>query len=162
MRGDKSFAYDLIVRYGPVSSRVALLLRSAEGKPPSTRFVLLKLSIYRPALPGPRRSRSRDGVGRPACCVLGSTEGLVRQGPLYSSNGGSQGGPQDGASFHVYVTRLQGNLAVQLADARQPRGGHPGPSGLRSTSTSPGCRVTLPCGWPMPVEPKGDAPGGPG
>ena len=33
MRGDKSFAYDLIVRYGPVSSRVALLLRSAEGKP---------------------------------------------------------------------------------------------------------------------------------
>ena len=39
MRGDKSFAYDLIVRYGPVSSRVALLLRSAEGKPPSTRFV---------------------------------------------------------------------------------------------------------------------------
>jgi hypothetical protein len=46
MRGDKSFAYDLIVRYGPVSSRVALLLRSAEGKPPSTRFVFYKLSIY--------------------------------------------------------------------------------------------------------------------
>ena len=42
MRGDKSFAYDLIVRYGAVSSRVALLLRSAEGKPPSTRFVLIK------------------------------------------------------------------------------------------------------------------------
>ena len=38
MRGDKSFAYDLIVRYGPVSCRVALLLRSAEGKPPSTSF----------------------------------------------------------------------------------------------------------------------------
>lgn len=38
MRGDKTFAYDLIVRYGPVSCRVALLLRSAEGKPPSTSF----------------------------------------------------------------------------------------------------------------------------
>ena len=58
MRGDKSFAYDLIVRYGPVSSRVALLLRSAEGKPPSTRFVFIKLSIYCPGLLGPRRSDS--------------------------------------------------------------------------------------------------------
>src|SRR3954470_20366929 len=49
MRGDKSFAYDLIVRYGPVSSRVALLLRSAEGKPPSTRFVFetLHLRLWR-------------------------------------------------------------------------------------------------------------------
>lgn len=33
MRGDKSFAYDLVVRRGPVNSRVALLLRSIEGKP---------------------------------------------------------------------------------------------------------------------------------
>ena len=32
-RGIKSFADDLAVRKGPVSSRVALLLRSAEGKP---------------------------------------------------------------------------------------------------------------------------------
>ena len=31
--GVKSFADDLAVRNGPVSSRVALLLRSAEGKP---------------------------------------------------------------------------------------------------------------------------------
>lgn len=33
MRGDKSFAYDLYVQRGIVSSRVALLLRSAEIKP---------------------------------------------------------------------------------------------------------------------------------
>ena len=33
MRGDKSFAYDLDVQRGIVSSRVALLLRSAEIKP---------------------------------------------------------------------------------------------------------------------------------
>jgi hypothetical protein len=46
MRGDKSFAYDLIVRYGPVSSRVALLLRSAEGKPPSTRFVFFFKTLH--------------------------------------------------------------------------------------------------------------------
>ena len=32
-RGIESFANDLAVRKGPVSSRVALLLRSAEGKP---------------------------------------------------------------------------------------------------------------------------------
>lgn len=33
MREDKSFAYDLDVQRGIVSSRVALLLRSAEIKP---------------------------------------------------------------------------------------------------------------------------------
>lgn len=33
MRGDKSFAYDLDVQRSIVSSRVALLLRSAEIKP---------------------------------------------------------------------------------------------------------------------------------
>ena len=33
IRGDKSFAYDLHVQRGIVSSRVALLLRSAEIKP---------------------------------------------------------------------------------------------------------------------------------
>ena len=33
MRGDKSFAYDLIDQSGPVSGRVALLLRVAERKP---------------------------------------------------------------------------------------------------------------------------------
>lgn len=33
MRGDKSFANDLYVQRGIVSSRVALLLRSAEIKP---------------------------------------------------------------------------------------------------------------------------------
>ena len=33
MRGDRPFAYDLVIEYGAVSSRVALLLRSAEAKP---------------------------------------------------------------------------------------------------------------------------------
>ena len=38
-RGDESFAYDLVVRPGRVSSRVALLLRGAERKPAPVRFV---------------------------------------------------------------------------------------------------------------------------
>ena len=33
MRGDKPFAYDLVVQPGGVNSRVALLLRSIEPKP---------------------------------------------------------------------------------------------------------------------------------
>jgi hypothetical protein len=64
MRGDKSFAYDLIVRYGPVSSRVALLLRSAEGKPPSTRFVYITLSIYWSLDKGLRRSHEVRNEGK--------------------------------------------------------------------------------------------------
>ena len=39
MRRDKSFADDLVVRQGRVSSRVALLLRATERKPSSARFV---------------------------------------------------------------------------------------------------------------------------
>lgn len=39
MRGNKSLADDLSVRQGAVSSRVALLLRSAEAKPSLPRFV---------------------------------------------------------------------------------------------------------------------------
>ena len=45
MRGDESFAYDLIVRHGAVNSRVVLLLRSIEAKPTSPRFVLYELPI---------------------------------------------------------------------------------------------------------------------
>ena len=37
--GDKSFADDLNTELGAVSSRVALLLRSAEAKPTFSRFV---------------------------------------------------------------------------------------------------------------------------
>lgn len=33
MRGNDSFAYDLVVKHGGVNSRVALLLRSIEPKP---------------------------------------------------------------------------------------------------------------------------------
>ena len=39
MRGDKSFADDLNVQRSIVSSRVALLLRSAEANPSLPRFV---------------------------------------------------------------------------------------------------------------------------
>jgi hypothetical protein len=45
MRGDESFAYDLVVRYGAVNSRVVLLLRSIEAKPRSPRFVPRELPI---------------------------------------------------------------------------------------------------------------------
>ena len=41
MRGDKTFAYDLVIGDGAVNSRVVLLLRSIEAKPPLPRFVLL-------------------------------------------------------------------------------------------------------------------------
>lgn len=44
MRGDKSFAYDLIVWPGRVSGRVALLLRSTERKPVRQLDLLRKLS----------------------------------------------------------------------------------------------------------------------
>lgn len=47
MRGVESFAYDLIVLYGPVSSRVALLLRSTEGKPSHSLDLIFNLPIIR-------------------------------------------------------------------------------------------------------------------
>ena len=45
MRGDKSFAYDLIVRTGAVNSRVVLLLRSIEAKPCFALICALALPI---------------------------------------------------------------------------------------------------------------------
>jgi hypothetical protein len=39
MRGDKTFAYDLDMEHGAVNSRVVLLLRSIEAKPPLLSFV---------------------------------------------------------------------------------------------------------------------------
>lgn len=39
MRGDKTFAYDLDMEHGAVNSRVVLLLRSIEAKPPLLCFV---------------------------------------------------------------------------------------------------------------------------
>lgn len=46
MRGDKSFVYDLDVQRSIVSSRVALLLRSAEAKLLFNRFVQLRLDVF--------------------------------------------------------------------------------------------------------------------
>ena len=51
MRGDKSFAYDLIVPPGRVSSRVALLLRSTEPKPICPSF-----EKFSPLMSLPRRA----------------------------------------------------------------------------------------------------------
>ena len=51
MRGDRPFAYDLVIEYGAVSSRVVLLLRSAEAKPRFFTSVLeSKLPIPTPCL----------------------------------------------------------------------------------------------------------------
>ena len=59
MREDKSYAYDLDVQRGIVSSRVALLLRSAEIKPLlSDLFFYFFLSGYWQE-PGPSLERSR-------------------------------------------------------------------------------------------------------
>ena len=56
MRGDRPFAYDLVIEYGAVSSRVALLLRSAEAKPRFFTSVLeSKLPIFRACLQANRR-----------------------------------------------------------------------------------------------------------
>jgi hypothetical protein len=55
MRGDRPFAYDLVIEYGAVSSRVVLLLRSAEAKP---RFFTSVLESKLPILwlfIGPRK-----------------------------------------------------------------------------------------------------------
>ena len=59
LRGDKSFVYDLDVQRGIVSSRVALLLRSAEIKPLlSDLFFYFFLSGYWQES-GPSLERSR-------------------------------------------------------------------------------------------------------
>ena len=67
-RGDESFAYDLVVRPGRVSSRVALLLRGAERKPAPVRFVRGRVTRSLPPLPSLvgslscARDRSDGGV----------------------------------------------------------------------------------------------------
>lgn len=49
MRGDESFAYDLVVRHRPVNSRQALLFGSIEGKRSSSaRFVHPYLAARQP------------------------------------------------------------------------------------------------------------------
>jgi len=50
MRRNRTFAYDLIVHYGAVNSRVVLLLRSIEAKPkmspPSLNFPVVSARCY--------------------------------------------------------------------------------------------------------------------
>lgn len=51
MREDESFADDLNVYHGAVSTRVALLLRGAEAYPSDTRFVEYSIPYLSPSLP---------------------------------------------------------------------------------------------------------------
>ena len=46
MRGDRTFAYDLVMQLGAVSGRVVLLLRSTEAKP----TLLLSVRIHSPTI----------------------------------------------------------------------------------------------------------------
>src|SRR6201994_4216748 len=57
--GVKSFADDLAVRNGPVSSRVALLLRSAEGKPSFASISPVPGSAFDGAARGERQREMR-------------------------------------------------------------------------------------------------------
>ena len=59
MREDESFADDLNVYHGAVSTRVALLLRGAEAYPSDTRFVEYLLFHISPLPPPIRRGRFR-------------------------------------------------------------------------------------------------------
>ena len=59
--GVKSFADDLAVRNGPVSSRVALLLRSAEGKPSFASISPVRAPSRR-ALVGDAREQTSQSV----------------------------------------------------------------------------------------------------
>jgi hypothetical protein len=57
MRGDRPFAYDLVIEYGAVSGRVVLLLRSAEAKPRFFTSVFYKHPIIGFLLRGLRRDK---------------------------------------------------------------------------------------------------------
>ena len=57
MRGDRPFAYDLVIEYGAVSGRVVLLLRSAEAKP---RFFTSVLITKLPIISSPLGDLGRD------------------------------------------------------------------------------------------------------
>lgn len=68
MRGDRPFAYDLVIEYGAVSGRVVLLLRSAEAKP---RF-FTSVFITKTPIPG----SSSGGLGRECVIAVSNPEGL--------------------------------------------------------------------------------------
>lgn len=64
--GVKSFADDLAVRNGPVSSRVALLLRSAEGKPSFASISPVRAPSRRALVGDAREQTSQRRLGAPA------------------------------------------------------------------------------------------------
>ena len=70
--GVKSFADDLAVRNGPVSSRVALLLRSAEGKPSFASISPVQV----PAKTGMRWGGGNAGEEGGRCPRLSGREGV--------------------------------------------------------------------------------------
>ena len=65
MREDKSYAYDLDVQRGIVSSRVALLLRSAEIKPQLSDL----LNTVGGGQPKEQREGAREGAQALISCV---------------------------------------------------------------------------------------------
>ena len=68
LRGDKSFVYDLDVQRGIVSSRVALLLRSAEIKPLLSDLFIPSVFLREPLYVLGGASWFSTGVGRRRAC----------------------------------------------------------------------------------------------
>lgn len=68
LRGDKSFVYDLDVQRGIVSSRVALLLRSAEIKPLLSDLFIPSVFLREPLYVWGGASWFSTGVGRRRAC----------------------------------------------------------------------------------------------
>ena len=108
--GVKSFADDLAVRNGPVSSRVALLLRSAEGKP---SFASISPTWH----PPPSRNRGgRPGRGSERVCERqnGTWRWRERDGhgrPL-GARGGVQGRPVDLVGLTARARALAGGFPL--------------------------------------------------
>ena len=95
-RGDESFAYDLVVRPGRVSSRVALLLRGAERKPAPVRFVRGEATPKRVPLPLPSLSDPISGGREPLAGSDGGARGDGRRDPSPRLAVASRGGRWDG------------------------------------------------------------------
>lgn len=97
MRGDESFAYDLIAGQSRVSGRVALLLRSTERNLSAARFVtphplLTTVKPGRGARPGARRRGAWDLRFVSVFVVLAGGEGrVIKVQPAFAIETGRAG-----------------------------------------------------------------------
>jgi hypothetical protein len=127
-RGIKSFADDLDVRKGPVSSRVALLLRSAEGKPFFAQISHAgsrdRAQVAHPACKGQRQSSSRAETAPPRCGGSPAAGGGA-QGAAWGLAGGSRGGRRSLAGTLL----LMGAASAASASLGCPRRLRPLPRG---------------------------------